>query len=170
MPNHVRNVLKVKGNPDEIIRKLTSPRGSTDELLPSSRDIDFDKIIPEPKTKEDCPERYLLKPEHHVQPIEGKEWFNWYNWRIENWDTKWEAYDCYLEKHKSYVLFVFCTAWSMPLQIYKVLAKEYDIEVRYADEDLGNNCGKLVSKNKILYEDTSIKNKYDFANRIWKTY
>lgn len=66
----------------------------------------------------------------------------WYNWCIENWGTKWNAYDQSIEKGKTFVKFIFSTAWAMPKPIYDKLKKlNLNFEVKYADEDIGHNCG-----------------------------
>lgn len=65
----------------------------------------------------------------------------WYDWSIENWGTKWNAYDQMIKEGKTYIKFIFRTAWSMPMPIYKKLEKlGLDFEVKYADEDYGSNC------------------------------
>ena len=42
---------------------------------------------------------------------------DWHKWGIQNWGTKWDAYDSKLET------LTFVTAWNTPLQIFKELAK-----------------------------------------------
>ena len=93
---------------------------------------------------------------------------SWYDWSIEHWGTKWNAYDQQIIKGKTWVKFIFSTAWSMPLPIYKKLEElNLDFEVRFADENIGNNCGKMYYINK---EETleSKENNRDFANRVWR--
>lgn len=139
MPNHVRNVLKIRGNADELISKFAVPKDDFEKLITSPSDMifDFNTVIPEPETKDTCPKEDLRTENSHVQPLPGKEWLDWYSWRTKNWGTKWNAYNGYCEKHKGYALFVFCTAWATPMWVFDKLASlGYDIEVRYADEDL----------------------------------
>lgn len=62
---------------------------------------------------------------------------DWYDWSIENWDTKWNACDDLVSDNE----ISFNTAWSMPEKVYKELAKYTPIKVLYADEDMGVNCG-----------------------------
>ena len=50
---------------------------------------------------------------------------NWYDWRLANWDTKWNAYDVDVELEGVDRIHVnFLTAWSCPTKIYLKL-KEY---------------------------------------------
>lgn len=62
---------------------------------------------------------------------------DWYNWSIANWGTKWNASSCVV----SNTFVEFDTAWAMPEDIFKELARYTDIRVLYADEDIGINCG-----------------------------
>ena len=101
--------------------------------------------------------------------------FNWYDWCIENWGTKWNAYDNYVIKGKTFVKFIFNTAWVMPKPIYdklqelSVLNCKFNFEVKYADEDIGNNCGKFEYKDFVFKDLTdTIKNKSSFAKSVWR--
>ena len=94
----------------------------------------------------------------------------WYDWSIENWGTKWNAYESFIKEGKSYLKFYFQTAWSTPMPIFdelSVLLSDKNIEIWYADEDIGHNCGKIYySKGEKIVEykegDSS------FANRVWR--
>lgn len=65
----------------------------------------------------------------------------WYDWSIKNWGTKWNAYDCIPGKDA----LTFSTAWSAPHPILEKLSQMYPeviLEHRWADEDIGMNCGQ----------------------------
>ena len=88
-------------------------------------DFDFNKIIPE---IENCAE--------------------WYDWRIENWGTKWNAVDAQSTEDG----FIFDTAWSAPLPVIKKLSENFpsiEFNLTWADEDAGQNCGLIVYKNGV---------------------
>lgn len=79
------------------------------------------------------------------------------------------------ERGKSYIKFVFSTAWSLAEPVIGKLALlGYDIEVLFADEDLGNNCGKLeydAKSNEWTYtQDYELPNAYKFAKSLWDRY
>lgn len=176
MPNHVRNVIKIKNIPKEYVQYVIDKCASwyTDHYI-----IDFDLIIPEPRYKSDCPKEYVNKIRTPVEKLTGREWFNWYDWHVENWGTKWNAYDGYTIIKPSQVVFVFSTAWSCPSRVINKLLTvlpDYDIEARYADEDIGHNCGILTynAKDKSVEittdDDMSANQARAFSRYIWNNY
>lgn len=182
MPNHVINVLKFKNlkpkDVDTIINLIATPihEGTTKP----SYAIDFDKIIPEPRTAEECDPIYVFSDEQiesghtGVQCTDDRNWFNWYEWRVDNWGTKWGAYDCYSEQGKSYITFVFNTAWSIAYPVMQKLELlGYDLELRYADEDWGSNCGILSYSREQGWthqDESDLKDSYKFAKNLWDRY
>lgn len=91
---------------------------------------------------------------------------NWYDWDLENWGTKWNANETVIDS----VVIEFQTAWSIPLPIYVKLSKQLPdevIEVIYADEDIGSNCGKLLFRNGAEVEKVDIGNPRKFACDVW---
>lgn len=177
MPNYVKNVLKIKTHKiDDLMNKITSPNKTVEHpLFPIDYVIDFDKIIPQPRKIEDCSPLYIIPETKREKPgieiTDDRSWFNWYNWNIDNWGTKWNAYDNYTIIKKSYVIFVFSTAWSTPDEIYRKLAEMgYVMDIKYADEDLGgNNYGKLYYDGT---EWSHEKPKYGrkWARDLWAKY
>lgn len=66
---------------------------------------------------------------------------SWYDWSIENWGTKWNAYEC---KSIRPNLIEFQTAWAYPEPVIRSLSNQFPgvkFHVEYADEDIGSNCG-----------------------------
>lgn len=180
MPNHVKNVWKFKHikpeNLDTVLNKIavkyTNTYSGKDEYI-----MDFDLIIPEPRVIQDCPKRFRVNKDSHVEPTPGREWFDWYDWHIANWGTKWNAYDGYTIMGKSCITLVFNTAWSFPQPIAEAVAKlvDCDIEIKYADEDWGSNCGKMsYSANSCRWEvdetEHDMDNPNGFAKNLWNRY
>ena len=112
---------------------------------------------------------------------------DWYVWRCAKWGTKWNACEAdsldvlapvsleKLEKDPySIMTYQFETAWSMPNGIYKALSAKFPdvtIKVKYADEDLGQNCGHVTYRagemiESIIY-DGSCREAYEFAMSVW---
>ena len=178
MPNHIRNVWRIKNvTPDKIdylLNKLTvsySPDGS-DDLL---QILDFDLVIPEPRYIQDCPKEFRVNKDSHVSEDKNRPWFNWYTWHVTNWGTKWNTYDGYTKVGKTYITFVFSTAWSFAEPIAHKLAQlGYDLDLRFADEALGSNCGKCLYNSKTkewtTYYEPELPNPEQFAKYIWNNY
>lgn len=180
MPNHVRTVIKIskiksKEDVDFIVNMIASPiESGSDDTDKSHYILDFDKIIPEPKTKEECPKEYLVKKTSAIVLRDEKPWFDWYEWHIDNWGTKWGAYDGYTIIGKSYIKFVFSTAWSVAHPIIDRLALlGYPLDVQYADEDWGSNCGMITWSSEQgwnIYPEEEIAHPERFARNLWNKY
>lgn len=186
MPNHVRTVVKFKNLKSEedfeyLLNTIGRKLKIEDDMFTVDHDdwvIDFNKIIPEPTSIEDCPAQDIIKDEHKcgISVDPRKPWFNWYSWRLTNWNTKWGAYDGYTERSSNSLTFVFSTAWSFAEPVIKRLTLlNYNMEVYYADESWGTNCGKVTYSVRTktwthLIGDEASKNPYQFAKRIWDKY
>ena len=103
---------------------------------------------------------------------------NWYDWCIENWGTKWNAYDYkpdvdYSEEYAQSGVLKFWTAWDAPHPVVKKLSEIFsDIEFvhEWADEDLGRNCGKCTYWKGNVCEEYCPKTEKEsmkFACSVW---
>lgn len=175
MPNHVRTIVKInklkKDDIDIVLNLIASP---LIEDRPTEYAIDFNKIIPEPETEDECPEEYKVNKESHVELLKDKPWFDWYKWHIDHWGTKWGAYSCYTKIGKSYIKFVFSTAWSVAQPIIERLSLlGFPLEVKYADEDWGSNCGVITWSREQGWEiqfAKDMRNPERFARDLWDKY
>lgn len=73
----------------------------------------------------------------------------WYGWCNANWGTKWNAYgyDGYEPASMPDDCIWFQTAWAEPKPVIEALARRYPditIEHEWANEDLGEGCGRRV--------------------------
>lgn len=219
MPNHVMNVLTLRGEPEQLLQLMESVK--YDRLGAGS--VDFNKIIPMPETLDieagsrtdrglkfyrafvevytlggTCNmDRLAMIPKESEEiflrqradiPVDEWElgktaWNNlqrygaptWYEWCTQHWGTKWNSYgydegargdaDCGLR---------FQTAWSAPHPVLQKLTEQFlnvEIAHRWADEDLGRNCGQ-----RIYYGGSCIEAYYpeayaeglSFAAELWE--
>jgi hypothetical protein len=125
MPNYVTNIIEIDGE-QEIINQMF------DNIKSDATLFDFEKIkkMPESEAK------------------------NWCDWRINNWGTKWNTVDVF--RHFMYNTVKFDTAWSTPFDVLLELSKQYPtlgFIIKYADEDVGSNCGIYKLQNGNLLED-----------------
>lgn len=97
-------------------------------------------------TDEDCQEfkEFVGKVKYN---LDNYGFTTWYDWSIQNWGTKWDTYDgCSIDDTSC----EFSTAWSTPFPAMVALSKmlpDCEIEVEFADEDYGHNCGRYTLKN-----------------------
>lgn len=162
MPNHVKNCITLEGDADRIQQMLAQIQN--DEFGLGT--ISFHKIIPMPESV------YAggLGPEEYV--LHGQN--NWHDWRVANWDTKWDAYgyESGIDYSKSEDL-TFLTAWSAPHAVIEKLAEMFpDVKFthEWADEDIGFNCGRYVYKDgkfSEMYYPESEEQGVEFAVGIW---
>ena len=178
MPNHIRNVVKIKGIPKdkiEYVLNKVSAKYKSDTTRNDEWIMDFDLIIPEPRFKKDCQKRFIVNKDSHVMEYENRPWFNWYDWHCAYWGTKWNAYDGYTKIGKTCLTFVFSTAWNAPFPVFAKLCElGYDLDIRYADEDIGVNCGQILydaSEDDIDHHTAMhLTNPERFARYIWNNY
>ncbi len=117
MPNHVTNTIRIELTKDSDLNEFLEKIKGEDTVL------DFGKIIPETdEVKESIDDNGAMR---RGTPF-------WYNWRVENWGTKWNAYDVD-EVGRSdgpypSVKFKFDTAWAPPLPIIEALREWPEVE------------------------------------------
>lgn len=162
MPNWVRNNVVVNGNKKDLIA-FERKHFKTENR---ERGFDFNTIIEMPS---DIFQGNIGEEERKLY---GRN--NWYDWSIDNWGTKWNASNTQykgigLDNNRVFLRFSFDTAWSCPFPIYEKLQKLYPdlaIEVEWADEDIGSNCGTIS-----IYKDEPLVCHMDgddeFANEVW---
>ena len=119
-----------KEMPNHCYNKVTfySSGNDTDETRNQMRDIKqmfdeesiFTQIIPEPDWP-NTPNKNGELPVKHEDPwltyrwSDGRQDDRWYDWRVQNWDTKWDAYDVVVtDDDPESVEIEFNTAWSPP--------------------------------------------------------
>ena len=95
---------------------------------------------------------------------------DWYDWSIANWGTKWNAYGYeHFNLSENSNTIYFLTAWSAPHPVMGKLSEMFPkvkITHEWADEDIGNNCGRRKyygGKCIETYYPESNKDCYEFA-------
>lgn len=111
MPNHITNTLEASR---EVIKFLLNNKG----------EVDFNNVIPMPKDID--PQKPVSLGNRTVnQDLVDKYGFdNWYDWSINNWDTKWNAYNT--DEVDEGITFL--TAWSPPTKVLIALSKKFPEE------------------------------------------
>ena len=60
----------------------------------------------------------------------------WYEWRLDNWGTKWDIYDANCTRMDANTLVLsFLSAWSPPIPVFdKLVDMGFEVNARYLDE------------------------------------
>ena len=134
MPNWCSNEVQFDGSEEDITK-------FKEECFTDRKGVavlDFSKVLPEPdydKPKKDGTHNNGVQTElHSVMP-------DWWNWRNDNWGTKWNLVPnhdgdltAYLtvEDGEDYISLEFDTAWSPPEGIYEAIVEKYpDLSVNW---------------------------------------
>ena len=179
MPNHCTNSLScISGkNIGEVIKPYLTDKGDN---------IDFNKILPmpegiykttlestiekitEPKTKEEIEARQKEHDLLQEQNLKDYGYKNWYDWSVDKWDTKWNAYSCWTLEDDSindvddFGDIGFQTAWSPPIAVIRELAKltGETLRMTYFDE------GYMFAGEYIVGPDGEQDNCYEDMDEI----
>ena len=133
MPNWCSNEVEIYGE-KEAIAKFVEECFTDFKGTPV---LDFNKVMPEPDydqpQKDGTHNNGVQKELHDVMP-------DWWNWRNDNWGTKWNlvpspegnltGYE--VVEHEDFLQLEFETAWSPPNGIYmEIWAKYPDLTVNW---------------------------------------
>ena len=114
MPNHCHNRVEIYGEPEELAK--IKKQVKTKETL-----FDFTKIYPEPDY-----EKIEVTPTFEKDEEDDFRMPSWWDWRVQNWGTKWNSYECALELDDLDMLrYTFDTAWGPPVGVIDKLRELY---------------------------------------------
>lgn len=134
MPNWCENILKFSSYDQKLLYRIKEELCSEDEI--SELTIDFNKIIPEPKTKEECPKDFIIDTAEKSlsTTYDTRPWFDWYHWRIVFWGTKWNPNSTILGKIQEInhngvpyyeMTWSFATAWTPAIPVILAIINKY---------------------------------------------
>lgn len=148
MPNWCSNTLEVSGCPKQLNEFKSK------SIIKSGMNLDIfvmDGIITMPEELAVCEE---LTPEQKAERVAKYGYDNWFDWRFENWGTKWDAQDSNIEEDENGLTIDFCTAWSPAIPYIKQVAKMYPdlIFDLYFMETGEWFAGRVTAKNEDVNE------------------
>jgi hypothetical protein len=123
MPNWCDNQVTITG-PSSVIDKI-------EKIVKEEKDAGglLNFFHPMPKGLEDTtsPSSSADKPQPMIEGFD-----NWYDWRCENWSTKWDVNEFYgVDRQGDTISFAFSSAWSPPIGAYeKFLDKNEDCSLK----------------------------------------
>lgn len=146
MPNHISNRLTLDCDDVTAASVWEAVSGNTAESL-----IDFNRIVPYPKHFADADlaaETWRNDPANRNRSWSSgpKDGFNHggYDWCVENWGTKWNAYE---QRRIDVSSIYFETAWTPPLAAITTLSRYFPtvaFRLEFANEDVGSNAGRAL--------------------------
>lgn len=172
MPNHV--TTEIKATPDVIASMLNEEgRVDFSKIIPFAGEFPWNGIACDAETLADVVRRKPLDENPLIASLEAgsrdrvlldqlsDESFEQFVQMLRNhratgylhdmefarakWGTKWNAYDQTVDQEAGTAR--FDTAWSFPEPVLLKVSEQFPevaIEIRYADEDIGSNCGKVT--------------------------
>jgi hypothetical protein len=117
MPNHCNNEVTLHCRTEEIALRIKAHLAGKESLF------DFTSLLPTPEELLESTD----DPEVNARRIAQYGHDGWYDWRVSNWGTKWNSYDCTLDDsniRNGRLNYYFLTAWCPPEGICRKL-KEY---------------------------------------------
>ena len=165
MPNDCDNNVHIVFNTEEECKDFVKKYIIDDKFS-------FNAVVPEPKTKKECPEVYICDPAKvNIVPDKAKPWFNWYKFHKDNWGTKWTAYENIININGKELSMFFCTAWYPCIEVIRSLCIQnpnaeieytyYECGMQYAG---GNNNGieyRIPPENQLVYRKWLIEQGYE---------
>jgi hypothetical protein len=143
MPNHITNIVTISGATIQDILAITDTTNGDE-----GSKFDFNTIIPMPESVRNTVSGSHLSQDEKDRQAENVKQYGyatWYDFANAEWGTKWNAYDVDVDLINDCI--GFDTAWAMPDPIFTKLSTmlpHATITVKFADEDIGHNCGIVV--------------------------
>ena len=137
MPNHCHNrVTFYSDNTEEVakLKKIFEDESIFGQIIPEpdwpntplmSKDVQG--LIHDRGNLGELPVKLIDPWERYVFQSTGRSDDRWYDWRIQNWDTKWDAYDVQVDGgyDDDEITVEFNTAWSPPEAVCNALREQY---------------------------------------------
>ena len=123
MPNWCDNQITITG-PSSVIDKI-------EKIVKEEKDgnglLNFFHPMPKELDGTTSPSSSAKKPQPMIEGFD-----NWYDWRCENWSTKWDVNEFYgVDRQGDTISFGFSSAWSPPIGAYeKFLDKNDDCSLK----------------------------------------
>ncbi len=181
MPNYIKNILSFDGDPTQVARLFTTIQGEKglmdfNKLIPMPSELDIEagsrtdagmkeykRFVAEIGSHPELEAQYLAAhPEIDREEWElGKQAYQniqkygcptWYEWRVQNWGTKWNAGKVETANNR----LSFQTAWNAPKPVMEKLSEMFptvSIHHAWADEDIGFNCGECTYQNGAVTQE-----------------
>ena len=147
MPNWCYNNLIITGDEKQI-------KAFKDKAKNKDTELSFNNFVPLPKELENSisPVKIVPKDKYEKELAKAKAenkkskisfglpiteemskelirkygFNNWYDWKVNNWGTKWDISAGLEEKENGHLVYSFDTAWSPPIEWLQKVSEQYD--------------------------------------------
>lgn len=154
IPNWCNNDLTVRGGTVDIKKFKEQAKGKDEES--AKTDLSLNMLHPMPEELENT-----ISPsqaETDEEKKRSKELIkkygasNWYDWKLNNWGTKWDVEATLVGDKKNSLIYTFDSAWGPPLEWLKEVSKKFPtltFKLHYSE---GGMCfrGDARAKNGVL--------------------
>lgn len=158
MPNHITNGVTITHEDKTKLKQLIKNTIKEDN---GEQTFDFNGILPMPKVlleihsgantidgkavdawREIDGKSIAISDKENEELIQKYKSNNWYDWSIQNWGTKWNAYSVsVIEASDTKLVIEFNTAWSTPQGIWDELERQgFEVNGVWLDEGGGDGC------------------------------
>lgn len=158
MPNHVYTQMNVSGTEEQITnfaeKHFVEGQFSLQSFIPMPEELENTTSPPTKRNPK------LIKKF-------GAD--NWYDWKNNNWGTKWDTYDGDMDTPASEELTCnFQTAWNLPEPIFVIMAKLYPTMTFLIEtvEEGGAFGGTIDIVNGEIIEDLSPEKWKEYATEL----
>lgn len=157
MPNWVMNTVTIEGGKEQlekVVAKLSAKDSVYTQQYEGEVVFSFYNIVspPEDKFEEYHATRGFINGEKV-----GDTAYNWYNWNLAYWGSKWDARDVSIVHHSdTQIIYQFDTPWS-PVEGLMLLLSEMfpEVSIEYEYEEEQGWGGEVVYKEgSIVHEST----------------
>ena len=175
MPNDCTNSFKITGITtdqwQQIARtfQVRDPDDQQDFLKTFYPEPDY-RVTPVAKTFPEVSAQHAKNEDERERILKNEPTIRdnaWWDWRVQNWGTKWDVYSCcndWVDQQPSTEFNTsFCTAWS-PLseKFMAVLSKHFPgaILSNYYEEEGEDFCGVTVAKDGVVQDFCQLMSDY----------
>jgi hypothetical protein len=129
------DIAKVKAQVGAVVKRKYKGVDEVDEKIDEEPIFSFMNILPPPEDKLD---EYHAVHGYANGEKTGDTEYNWYNFNVREWGTKWDARDVELiDDDETFLHYKFDTAWSPPNEVIAKLAEQnpnLNLSLEYREE------------------------------------
>lgn len=139
-------VLDESGEP--VLKEVLREKFTFEKLFPTPAELLAD-VDPIPHKEGESDEQYKVRMEELVEKYGHS---GWYNWRVSNWGTKWDACESDWDLDDECLTIHFQTAWSPPIGWLENVSAQFPelaFKMTFQEEGMGF-CGRADGVDGIV--------------------